>query len=230
MAVRTRSEETSRQQSIRILIVDDHAVLRTGLRMLLDAEPDMNVVGEAADGLEALEQVLECAPDVVLLDVTMPNMDGLEVLRRIRDRAPRTRALILTMHDDEGYLREALASGSSGYVLKRAADIELLSAIRAVHQDGTYLHAAHTKVLFEDGPDWQRTPASDEPEPLLSPREQEVLRLVALGYTNQQAADMLYLSVKTVETYRGRLMAKLGLRNRAELVRYALQRGMLEQE
>jgi two-component system response regulator NreC len=198
--------------------------------MLLDAEPDMTVVGEAADGLEALEQVIECAPDVVLLDVTMPNLDGLEVLRRIRDRSPRARVLILTMHDDEGYLREALASGSSGYVLKRAADIELLSAIRAVHQDGTYLHAAHTRVLFEDRPHEQRTPASEQFEPLLSPREEEVLRLVALGYTNQQAADKLYLSVKTVETYRGRLMAKLGVRNRAELVRYALQRGMLEEE
>jgi DNA-binding NarL/FixJ family response regulator len=230
MAGSARSEETSRRQSIRILIVDDHAVLRAGLRMLLDAEPDMTVIGEAADGLEALEQVVERAPDVVLLDVTMPNLDGLEVLRRIRDRFPQTRVLILTMHDDEGYLREALASGSSGYVLKRAADIELLSAIRAVYQDGTYLHAAHTRVLFEDGPDGQRTPASEQLEPLLSPREEQVLRLVALGYTNQQAADKLYLSVKTVETYRGRLMAKLGLRNRAELVRYALQRGMLEEE
>ena len=226
----SQSGQISRRQSIRILIVDDHAVLRAGLRMLLNAEPDMVVVGEAEDGTKALEQVLECVPDVVLLDVTMPNMDGLEVLRQIRDRFPQTRVLILTMHDDEGYLREALAAGSSGYVLKRAADIELLSAIRAVFQNGTYLHAAHTKVLFEDGAGQQRIPASEEPEPRLSPREEEVLRLVALGYTNQQAADMLYLSVKTVETYRGRLMAKLGVRNRAELVRYALQRGMLEEE
>jgi two-component system response regulator NreC len=137
---------------------------------------------------------------------------------------------MLTMHDDEGYLREALAAGSSGYVLKRAADIELLSAIRAVYRGGTYLHAVHTKVLFEDGTGKQRPQAADEPESPLSPREEEVLRLVALGYTNQQAADMLYLSVKTVETYRARLMAKLGLRNRAELVRYALQRGLLEEE
>jgi two-component system response regulator NreC len=210
--------------------VDDHAVLRAGLRMLLDAEPDMKVVGEAGDGAEALRRILELAPDVVLLDVTMPGVDGLEVLRRIQDGSPRTRVLMLTMHDDEGYLREALAAGSSGYVLKRAADIELLSAIRAVHRGGTYLHAAHTKVLFEGKAGQQRTQATTEPESLLSLREEEILRLVALGYTNRQAADMLYLSVKTVETYRARLMSKLGLRSRAELVRYALQRGLLAEE
>jgi two-component system response regulator NreC len=210
--------------------VDDHAVLRAGLRMLLDAEPDMEVVGEAGDGAEALRRILGLAPDVVLLDVTMPDMDGLEVLRRVRDDFPQTRVLMLTMHDDEGYLREALAAGSSGYVLKRAADIELLSAIRAVHRGGTYLHAAHTKVLFEDRAGQQRIQAAEEPESCLSLREEEILRLVALGYTNQQAADLLYLSVKTVETYRARLMAKLGLRNRAELVRYALQRGLLAEE
>jgi two-component system response regulator NreC len=188
------------------------------------------VVGEAGDGAEALRHILELAPDVVLLDVTMPDMDGLEVLRRVRDSSPPTRVLMLTMHDDEGYLREALAAGSSGYVLKRAADIELLSAIRAVHRGGTYLHAAHTKVLFEGRAGQQRIQAAAEPESRLSLREEEILRLVALGYTNQQAADLLYLSVKTVETYRARLMAKLGLRNRAELVRYALQQGLLEEE
>jgi two-component system response regulator NreC len=231
MADDRKSEGPSRESRIRILIVDDHAVLRAGLRMLLEAEPDMEVVGEAGDGAEALSRVLELAPDVALLDVTMPDVDGLEVLRRVREGSPRTRVLMLTMHDDEGYLREALAGGSSGYVLKRAADIELLSAIRAVHRGGTYLHAAHTKVLFEDGAGQQRIQAAEEPESrLISQREEEVLRLVALGYTNQQAADMLYLSVKTVETYRARLMAKLGLRNRAELVRYALQRGLLAEE
>jgi two-component system response regulator NreC len=225
-----KSEGTNGGAPIHILIVDDHAVLRAGLRMLLEAEPDMEVVGEAGDGAEALRRILELVPDVVLLDVTMPGVDGLEVLRRIRNDSPHTRVLMLTMHDDEGYLREALAAGSSGYVLKRAADIELLSAIRAVHRGGTYLHAAHTKVLFEGRAGQQRIHATTEPESRLSLREEEVLRLVALGYTNQQAADLLYLSVKTVETYRARLMAKLGLRNRAELVRYALQRGLLDEE
>jgi two-component system response regulator NreC len=138
--------------------------------------------------------------------------------------------LMLTMHDDEGYLREALAAGGSGYVLKRAADIELLSAIRAVFRGGTYLHAAHTRVLFEGGAGRQRSQAAEKPEPRLSPREEEVFRLVALGHTNRQAADVLHLSVKTVETYRARLMAKLGLRNRAELVRYALRQELLEEE
>ena len=218
------------EKPIRVLIADDHAVLRAGLRMLLDAESDLEVVGEAGDGAEALAQTIELAPDVVLLDVTMPQVGGLEVLRRIRDASPRTRVLILTMHDDEGYLREALAAGGAGYVLKRAADIELLTAIRAVHGGGTYLHAAHTGVLLESAAHRQRAQPAEEPEPHLSQREEQVLRLIALGYTNQQAADMLYLSVKTVETYRARVMAKLDLRNRVELVRYALQRGWLEEE
>ena len=219
-------QENNRVPPIRILIADDHAVLRSGLRMLLDAEPDMQVVGEAGDGVVALARVGELAPDVVLLDVTMPRIGGLEALRRIREASPQTRVLVLTMHDDEGYLREALTAGCAGYVLKRAADIELLSAIRAVHQGGTYLHAAHTRVLFE--PAQQRAPAAEELEPQLSPREQETLRLVALGYTSRQAADEMNLSAKTIDTYRGRLMAKLKLRNRVELVRYALQKGLLE--
>jgi DNA-binding NarL/FixJ family response regulator len=223
-------EELEPSSPIRILIADDHAVLRAGLRMLLDAEPDMQVIGEAADGTMALARVHELTPDVVLLDVTMPRMGGLETLRQIQDTSPQTRVLILTMHDDESYLREALAAGAAGYVLKRAADIELLSAIRAVYRGGTYLHAAHTKVLFENRTSQRRPPAVTESEPHLSPREEQVLRLVALGYTSRQAADKLHLSAKTVETYRGRLMVKLNLRNRAELVRYALRRGLLEEE
>lgn len=222
-------KETTHSPPIRILIADDHAVLRAGLRMLLDAEPDIKVVGEAANGAEALERTQQLIPDIVLLDVTMPNQGGLEVIRQIRDASSQTRVLILTMHDDEGYLREALAAGSSGYVLKRAADIELLTAIRTAYQGGTYLHAAHTRVLFEDKTD-QQAQVDEGSKPQLSPREEEVLRLVALGYTNQQAADMLYLSIKTVETYRARLMTKLNLPNRAALVRYALQQGLLNEE
>jgi len=212
------------------LIADDHAVLRAGLHVLLDAEPDMEVVGEAGDGATALSRIRELMPDVVLMDLSMPRMGGLEALRQIRGISPKTRVLILTMHDDESYLREALAAGSAGYVLKRAADIELFSAIRAVYQGGTYLHAAHTRVLFEGEASRQRIQPVRESEPALSPREQEILRLVALGYSSRQAADKLHLSPKTVETYRSRLMAKLELRSRADLVRYAMERGLLEEE
>ncbi len=228
MAGGSRRKSRVERSPIRILIVDDHAVLRAGLRMLVDAESDMEVVGEAGDGAEALARTVALAPDVVLLDISMPQLGGLEVLPKIREESADTRVLILTMHDDETYLRKALAAGASGYVLKRAADVELLSAIRAVYGGGTYLHAAHTKVLLQGESNEQRTQASADHEDQLSPREEEILRLIALGYTNQQAADKLYLSVKTVETYRARLMAKLGLQNRAELVRHAMQRGFLE--
>lgn len=213
---------------IRVMIADDHAVLREGLRMLLNAEPDIEVVGEAQDGLEVLTHVQELAPDVLLLDIAMPRLGGLEALPRILKASPKTRVLILTMYEDEEYLREALRAGAAGYVLKRAAADELLSAIRTVYHGGVYLHLEHARRLLEGLVDKEVSKKPQE-EVLLSPREQEVLRLIALGYTNQQAADALYLSVKTVETYRARAMAKLGLRTRAELVRYALKMGWLKE-
>jgi len=215
---------------IRILIADDHAVLRAGLRMLLDAEPDMQVVGEAGDGTTALERARELIPDVVLLDLTMPRMGGLDALRRMREASSKARVLILTMHDDEDYLREVLAAGGAGYVLKRAADVELLSAVRAVYRGGTYLHAAHTKALLAGRKSQRGAREQEGSEVCLSQREGEILRLIALGYTSRQAADKLHLSPKTVDTYRGRLMLKLNLSNRAELVRYALGQGLLEEE
>jgi len=218
------------EPKIRVLIADDHAVLRAGLWMLLDAEPDIEVVGEARDGLEVLARVRTLTPDVLLLDLAMPGMGGLEVLGRVREVSPQTRVLILTMHEEEEYLREALRAGSAGYVLKRAAAEELLSAIRAVYHGGVYLHPEHARRLLEEMVDRGARRPEPETEPPLSPREREVLCLIALGYTNQQAADALYLSVKTVETYRARLMAKLGLRTRAELVRYALQQGWIRPE
>lgn len=217
---------------IRVFITDDHAVLRAGLRMLLDAEPDMEVIGEAADGREACQKVVEMKPDVVLLDVTMPQMNGLEALQKIVAQAPQSRVLILTMHNDEGYLRSALAAGGAGYVLKQAADSVLLSAIRVVYQGGTYLHPEHTQALLDQNKDKKgesRHLGKDDGEILLrlSAREQEVLRLIAMGYTNKQAADQLFLSVKTVETYKARLMSKLGLHSRAELVCFALEHGLM---
>ncbi len=226
-------------ESIRVLVADDHAVLRAGLRMLLDAQPDMAVVGEAETAEQVVELDADLSPDVVLMDLTLPARpggpstvpSGLEAIRRIKARRPEARVVALTMHDEEGYLRAVLQAGGAGYVLKRAADTELLSAIRAVWRGGTYLHPEHARLLVGGPPS---TPAieaaADDSYEQLSPREQQVLRLIALGHTSQQVADRLSLSVKTVETYKSRLMSKLGLTGRAALVRYALQRGLLEEQ
>ena len=213
---------------IRLLLADDHALLRSGLRMLLDAQPDMEVVAEASDGESAVRETLAVRPDIVLMDVAMTGEGGLEATRRIKQRAPGIKVLVLSMYDDESYLRRALEAGASGYALKRAADTDLLSAIRAVARDEVYLHPALTRVLVSDllGRDPTGQPARPE-SPHLTEREVEVLRLVALGHTNQEIADSLYLSVKTVESYKGRLMEKLGLRGRAALVRYAVEAGLL---
>ena len=213
--------------SIRVLIADDHAVLRAGLRMLLGAQPDMEVVGEAADGDEAVRKVLETRPDIALIDITMPVTGGVKAIERIRQQCPETRVLVLTMHEVPAYLRSALAAGASGYVVKSAAGSELLSAIRGVHRGRTVLDPALAAVVVQ-GALGKRTVGSQAGGPgnLLSPREREVLDLVAQGYTNQKIADRLGLSVKTVETYRSRLVEKLGLRSRADLVRYALDSGL----
>jgi len=220
-------------EKIRLLLVDDHAVLRAGLRALLNAEADMEVVGEAENGQQAVDMARALQPDVVLMDVTMPGMNGIEATRRIKAITPETRVLALTMHDDASYLRDILKAGGSGYVLKEAASEELLSAIRAVAQGGTFLHAEHTRLLLDDMLDRQgsQTTTGDakaERYKLLSEREAEVFQLVALGYRNSEIAEMLHLSVKTVETYKARLMQKLGLRSRAALVRYALELGILD--
>ncbi len=214
---------------IRVYLIDDHAVLRAGVRLLINAENDMEVAGEAADGDEAVEKIGAVRPDVVILDISMPGSNGLEVLRQLQLLSPASRMLILTMHNDEGYLREALSGGASGYVLKQAADKELLSAVRVVYQGGTYLHREHTGILLERGSEQKAglCRAVDNYE-RLSPREIEVLRLIAMGFTNKEAADRLYLSVKTVETYKARIMIKLGLSSRVDLVRIALEHGLME--
>ncbi len=219
--------------TIQLLLADDHTVLRTGLKMLLNAQPDIKVVGEAADGEEAIRLTEHLRPDPVLLDLTMPGLAGLEALKRIKAAHPDVQVLVLTMHDDEGYLRSALEAGASGYVLKQAADTQLLSAVRAVYQGGTFLHASHTRVLLDIHASNQPAPSisihdKDEPYQRLSEREAQVFRLVALGFRNSEIAEKLHLSVKTVETYKARLMQKLELRSRAALVRYALQLGLLD--
>ncbi len=212
----------------RILLADDHAVLRAGLRLLIEAQADMTCVGEAGDGVELLAQVERLRPDLVLLDLSMPRLGGLAALPEIRRKAPGARILVLTMHADDEYLRQSLKAGAAGYVLKQAADQELLLAIRAVMRGEVYIHPAMTRSLLGDLVDRSRdATAAAREEDALSEREAEVIKQVARGHTNQEIADRLGLSVKTVETYRARAMEKLGLANRAALVRYALEKGWL---
>jgi two-component system, NarL family, response regulator NreC len=215
---------------IRILIVDDHAILRAGLRMLINTQPDMEVVSEAMDGYEALWKAREMGPDVALLDLTMPKIGGLQAMEQLRQVCPHTRILVLTMHDDPAYAVSVLSAGGAGYVLKRAADSDLLTAIRAIHQGRTFVDPALAGSLVQDLLSRQASagpPDRSARRNLLSPREREVLRLLAQGYTNQQAAKWIKVSVKTVETYRARIAQKLGLHSRAELTRYALESGLL---
>ncbi|MFQ5421004.1 MAG: response regulator [Anaerolineae bacterium] len=214
---------------IRILIADDHAVLRSGLALLLSGQPDMTVVGEAADGVELLTLAEETLPDIILLDLTMPRLGGLDVLPLLQKHTPQARILILTMHDDESYLRQALKHGASGYVLKKAADVELLTAIHAVLRGDVYVHPTMTRALLDGMIDQAASPTEEgDAWETLSDREKEVLTLVAFGHTGREIADKLSLSIKTVETYRARGMDKLALRNRAALVRFALARGLME--
>lgn len=207
-----------------ILLVDDHAVLRAGLRLLLDGQPDLRVIGEAEDVRTAVVQATTLQPDLILLDLSLTGSSGLAAIPALRTVAPHSRILVLTMHDDEGYVRQALAAGANGYVLKRAADAELIAAIRAVLRGELYIHPALTRQLLEDL--LPQTPALN-PWESLSEREREVLLLVARGYTAAEIAEQLSLSPKTVETYRTRGMEKLGLRSRAALVQYALNHNLL---
>ncbi len=208
-------------ERIRVLIADDHAILRDGLKALLQSAPDMEVVGEAATGEEALRLVHELRPHVVLMDISMPDMTGLEATEVIKRMYPEIKVIALTVHEHETYLRRMLQVGADGYVVKRAAADELVRAIRTVLRGGVYLHPEVAKNVVG---------RSDPKMPKLSEREWQVLRLIALGYTNQQIAERLALSVKTVETYRSRIADKLGIKTRAEMVKFALQHQLLEEE
>jgi two-component system response regulator NreC len=216
-------------RKIRVLVADDHAVLRAGLRMLINAQPDMEVVGEAADSHEAAEQVQQRHPDVLTLDLTMPGGSSIKLIERLRQELPRTRVLVLTMHDDPAYLRAVLAAGGAGYVIKSVADTALMGAIRAVCQGRIVVDVNLPPTTIPAPPASPADIGAPCPSGFasLSSREREVLRLVAQGHTNQEIAHRLFLSVKTIETYRGRIAHKLGLRSRAELVRYALEIGLL---
>jgi two-component system, NarL family, response regulator NreC len=212
--------------SIRILIVDDHAVVRSGLRLLLDAEADLEVVGEAGDAREAVFEVRSGNPDVVLMDVVLGGKSGIEATPEVLRERPEAKVLVLSMQDDPRYVREAFAAGASGYVLKEAADAELVAAVREVASGGHYVHPALGARMA--AADVAAARAADE-DPL-SDREREVLRLLALGHTNQEIAKTLYISVRTAETHRAHIMQKLRLATRAELVRYALANGLLTEE
>lgn len=214
---------------IRVLIADDHAILRSGLRMLIDAQPDMSIVAEAANGTEAIRLARDVKPDVVILDVTMAEGGGLNAISEILKNHASTRILMLTMHEEAAYLRTALAAGASGYVLKKSLDADLLSAIRAVSRGRTYVDSQLAATLIQHAiPQRDREPGN--PADVLSDREVQVLKLVAEGFSSREIAEQILVGVKTVETYRGRFAEKLGLKSRADVVRYALEIGLLSPE
>ncbi|SRR5579871_646911 len=213
----------------RVMIADDHAILRSGLRMLIESQSDMVVVGEAQDGNDAIRVARECSPDVVILDVTMPEKGGLHAIRDILKNQGAIRILVLTMHEEAAFLRTALSAGASGYVLKKSVDADLLSAIRAVSKGRIYVDSELATGLVEHAlPD--RARPAQKPQDVLSERELQVLKLVAEGFSSREIAEQIFIGTKTVETYRGRFAEKLGLKSRADIVRYALEIGLLAPE
>jgi DNA-binding NarL/FixJ family response regulator len=208
---------------IRVLIADDHGIVRSGLRMLIDRQVDMEVVAEADDGVAALEASQDHRPDVAVLDVSMPRMTGLQAAHEIRAHVPGTRVVLLSMHDEERYFLDGLAAGAAGYVLKHAADTDLIGAVRTVAGGRTFLSSEAQRALMDEWLEGGRV--ADDP---LTPRELEVVKLIAEAYTNRQIAETLKLSEKTVESHRANVFSKLGMRDRVELVRYAIRRGLVE--
>ncbi len=221
----------ARKQKITVMIADDHAILRTGLRMLINAQADMEVVSEASDGEKAVLTARETKPDVALLDLTMPRVGGMNALGTIARDCGKTRVLVLTMHDDPAYLRSALAAGASGYLLKRAVDAELIAAIRAVHRGGIFVDPRLAGILVQDVLAKGKAKAGSKGAAnILSQRELQVLGLVARGYTSTEIAKRIFVGVKTIETYRARIFEKLGLQTRSDLIRFAVQLGLLTPE
>lgn len=225
-----RRKETARAAAptIRVVLADDHAVVREGVKLILAREPDIEIVGEAGNGLEALEAIKETRPHVVVMDISMPEMGGIEATRRVKEAWPEVNVLALTMHEDENYVFQLLKAGASGYVLKRAAAQDLVTAIRSAAKGEAFLYPSVAKSVVADylrriaeGGDRSRYDG-------LTPREREILTLIAEGLSNQQMAERLYISIKTVQTHRAHIMEKLDLHNRTELVRYAIRKGLIE--
>ncbi|MCL4426640.1 MAG: response regulator transcription factor [Firmicutes bacterium] len=215
---------------IRVLLVDDHTILRDGIRLLLSSQEDIEVVGEAGDGREAVEKVLQLQPDVVLMDIGLPVMNGIEATRTITQKRPATKVLVLTMHEDEEYVLPLLAAGASGYVLKKTASSELISALRAVAEGNAFLHPAVAKTVIDKYLQGA-APEGDSGGPDgLTEREVEVLKLVAQGLSNREIADRLFISIKTVQAHRSNIMEKLNLHDRVDLAKYAIRKGLIEMD
>jgi len=213
--------------TIRILLADDHALVRAGVRRILDAEPDLTVVAEASDGAEAVELARSTSPDLAVLDISMPRMTGLQAVREIKRRAPSVQVLMLSMHDNEQYFFTALKAGAAGYVLKSAADEDLVSACRAAMRGDSFLYAGVASTLVRDFLDRMRR-GERTPRSVLTAREDEVVKLIAEGHSSKEIAATLVISYKTVERHRANILAKLGMRDRTELTRYAIRAGLIE--
>ncbi len=213
---------------IRVLVCDDHTILREGIRLLLNSQPDIEVVAEAVDGREAVEKAREVLPDIILMDIAMPLLNGLEATKQIRRDNPNLRVLVLTMYESDEYVSQMLEAGAAGYVLKKVAGSELVYAIRSVHNGEAFLYPSITKRLVEDY--LRRVELGQERDSFdgLTDREREVLQLIAEGHTNKEIADLLNLSVRTVQNHRAHIMEKLGMHDRGELIKYAIQKGIIE--
>ncbi len=211
---------------IKVVVVDDHSVVREGVKMVLETDPELNVIGEAASGEEAIEKVRELQPDVVVMDIAMPGLSGFEATQRIRQSNPEVKVLALTVHDSEAYVFQMLRAGAVGYVLKRSPSADVINAVKTAYKGEAVLHPSVTKLLIHDY--LSRAERGEEASyELLSDREREILKLITEGRTNKEIADMLFLSVKTVQAHRANLMRKLGLHDRVELVKYAIRKGII---
>ncbi len=211
---------------IKILVADDHAILRDGIRALLDLHDDIEIIGEASEGNEAIEKTRELMPDIIVMDIAMPGMDGLEATRRIKKKNPQVKILILTQHDNREYIISAIKAGAAGYVPKKALGSELISAIRAVHRGESFLYPSAAAALIQD----YLHQVEEEPYDLLTAREREILKLIAEGHTSREVAEMLFISLKTVLGHRTKLMDKLDIHNRTELIRYAMRKGLVSMD